>query len=217
MRREIRVTERAPRGRNSQITAATGTMDTGKSALLVAETLRFQAAFGLEEEKIQIFSFPVHATILSGPVSVKAVLVRTAEEIRRNLRPGISLMVIEEAQLIGVDTPGWKTELLELILELAEKGVHCLVGGLLTTFEDEEFGSMPALAKIADRLIETRAECLICHRRIATCNFRRQSPRRNGRSLEGEPIEDVDKGHYIRVCGQCHTELAPDCHKDLSA
>lgn len=207
MRREIRITERTPSGRDGQIVVVIGTMDTGKSALLVAEVLRLQAAYGLGEEKIQVFSFPVHDSILSGSVSVTASIVRTTEEIRRRLRPDISLVVIEEAELIDNETPRWRTDLLNLILELAEAGVYCAIGGLLKTFEDEDFGCVPALAEVADRVVEPRAECLACHERIAVCNLRLES-------AAGDEVEVVEKERYIRVCAQCHARLAPDCHKE---
>jgi len=95
MRREIRTTERTPSGRSGQIVVVAGTMNTGKSALLIAEVLRLQAVYGLGEEKIQIFSFPVHDSILSGPVSVATHLVRTTEEIRERIHPDVSLVVVD--------------------------------------------------------------------------------------------------------------------------
>jgi len=34
---------------------------------------------------------------------------------------------------------------------------------------------MPALMEKADRVVELRADCLICHERMATCNLRLKS------------------------------------------
>ena len=182
-------------------------MDTGKSLLFMVEGARLQVAYGFGEDEIQIFSFPVHNTVVSGPISVEATLVRTTAEIRQNLRPRARLVMIEEAELIGVGTLGWRTDLLALVLELAEAGVHCVVGGIFRTFEDEDFGCMPALMEEADRVVEPRAECLICHERMATCNLRLESG-------AGDEVEVVEKERYIRVCAQCHEREAPDCHKE---
>ena len=207
MRREIRITERTPSGRGGQIVVVAGTMNTGKSALLVAEMLRLQAAYGFGEKEIQIFSFPVHDSILSGSVSVTASIVRTTKEIREEIRSNVSLVVIEEAELIDNETQGWRRGLLAFVLELAEAGVHFVIGGLLKTFEDEDFGCVPALAKAADRVVEPRAECLVCRERMAVCNLRLES-------VAGDEVEVVEKERYIRVCAQCHAQLAPDCHKE---
>jgi len=206
MKRQIRTVVRTPQwpGKGSLL-AVVGTMNAGKSALVVANLLQHQTTYGLEEPNIQIFSFPVHEHILSGPVSVTATLVRTTEEIRMTVRRDTQLVVIDEAQLIDIDTPDWQTALTDFVVGLADKGVYCIVGGLLKTFEDESFGCMPAIAELADQTIEVVAECLICHGNMATCNFRQDSP-------AGDAVERTAKGLYTRVCSECHARLAPECH-----
>lgn len=208
LKRQIRTIVRTPpaSGGAALLLAVVGTMNTGKSALVVASLLQHQATHGLEEGRIQIFSFPIHDHILSGPVSVAATLVRTTEEIRAAVCEGTQLVVIDEAQLIDVNTSHWRTALFDLIVELTTGGVHCIVGGLLKTFEDEPFGCMPVIAEIADQTVEVIANCLICHKNMAVCNFRQNSP-------AGDTVERIAKELYIRVCPECHAKLAPECHK----
>ncbi|MDP3093155.1 MAG: hypothetical protein Q8N16_00115 [bacterium] len=208
MRRQIVTVVRTPppSGDKGSLVGVTGTMNAGKSALVVAHMLQLQAAYGLEEPRIQIFSFPVHDHILSGPVSVTATLVRTTEEMKMALRKETRLVVIDEAQLIDVGTSHWQTALTDFIVELTASGVHCVVGGLLKTFEDEPFGCMPAIAEMADETVEIIAECLSCHEKMATCNFRQGSP-------VGDAVERIAKELYTRVCPDCHARLAPECHK----
>lgn len=208
MRRQIRTVVRTPpsSGGKASLLAVVGTMNAGKSALVVANLLQYQATHGLEEPQIQIFSFPVHDHILSGPVSVAATLVRTTKEIKDAINKDTRLVVIDEAQLIDVSTPHWQTALTDFIVELTDKGVYCVVGGLSKTFEDEPFGCMPAIAEMADQMIEVLADCLICHKSLATCNFRQDSP-------AGDTVERTAKELYTRVCPECHARLAPECHK----
>jgi len=207
MKRQIRTIVRtSPSFKKASLLAVVGTMDTGKSALVIANLLQLQTACGLEEQKIQIFSFPVHDCILSGPVSVETNLVRTTEEMKAMFRKDTKLVVIDEAQLIDVGTPYWRTSLTDFIYKLRFRGVQCVVGGLLKTFEDEPFGCMPVIAEMANTTIEVIAECLICHNNMAICNFRQDSP-------AGDAIEKTAKELYTRVCPECHAKLAPGCHK----
>ena len=62
---------------------------------------------------------------------------------------------IDEAQFLD---PG----IIEVVQQLAERGVRVLVAGLDMDFRGEPFGSMPTLLSMAERVDKLHAICMVC-------------------------------------------------------
>ena len=78
-----------------------------------------------------------------------------ALEIRDRLEPGTTVVGIDEAQFLD---PG----VVEVVMELAERGLRVLVAGLDLDFRGEPFGSMPVLISKAERVDKLHAICMVC-------------------------------------------------------
>lgn len=84
-----------------------------------------------------------------------AVPVRNVAELREQLKPGVQVVLIEEAQFFD-------DSLVDLSVELADKGIEVILAGLDQDFRRQPFGPMPKLMAVADEVVKLRAICMKC-------------------------------------------------------
>jgi len=110
--------------------------------------------------------------------------------------------VLNKADVIAFDEGNFFSDkLVGLCDELVAMGKRVIVAGLDLQFNEEPFGSMPALLAKADRVDKLQAVCKVC-KGIAT---------RTQRFIDGEPAPADDpaivvggKEAYEARCRECH-------------
>lgn len=84
-----------------------------------------------------------------------ATEVFSSREIVEKLKPGVTLVGIDEAQFMDMKLP-------EVCIEIAAMGKKVIVAGLATDFKYEVFGPMGGILAIADFHTKMRARCGEC-------------------------------------------------------
>lgn len=140
-----------------RLEAIAGGMFSGKSEELVRRLRRALIA----RQKIQVFK-PSADTRHAAELIVtrdKRVLAATpvsdSGEIRGCLEDGVQVVGIDEAQFFDAG-------LVELVTELADRGIRVIVAGLDQDFLRQPFGPMPAILALAEYVDKMHAVCVQC-------------------------------------------------------
>lgn len=127
--------------------------------------------------------------------SVDAVPVDTPEQIQRLVRPDVQVVAIDEAQFLDAS-------IVEVVTELANRGIRVICAGTDNDFRGEPFGPMPQLLSIAEIVDKLHAICVICGNPAS----------RNQRLIGGKParydsptIMVGSTESYEARCRACHS------------
>ena len=124
-----------------------------------------------------------------------SIIIENAADLVKNLPSVLPYAVaIDEVQF-------FKEDLIDVIQDLANKGVRVIVAGLDTDFRGEPFGIMPTLLTIAEDVTKLHAICQVCG------NLASRTQRLiNGRPASyNDPIIMVGaKEQYEARCRHCH-------------
>lgn len=142
-------------------------MFSGKSEELIRRVTRSLIA----KQRVAVFKPALdnryHATEVASHAgrSIEAVAVPDVAGIRAHLSgqgdllsaapDGVDVVGIDEAQFFG-------SELVPLVLELADAGVRVILAGLDMDFRAEPFGFMPELLARAESVEKLTAICTVC-------------------------------------------------------
>lgn len=134
-----------------------GSMFSGKTDELIRRLVRATIA----KQKVQVFKpaidirYAVEKVASHAGSTYDAIPVEKSAEIRSKLDEDTTVVGIDEAQFFD-------SEIVEVVKELASKGVRVIVAGLDTDFRGEPFGSMPALMSEAEDVAKLHAICMVC-------------------------------------------------------
>lgn len=140
-----------------KLTVVTGSMFAGKSEELIRLARRALYA----KKFVQVFKPTIDdrydASMLSshGGIRHHAVPVPDVRALRGLILEDADVVIIEEAQFFD-------GSLVELCVEMADRGQEVVCGGLDQDFRREPFGPMPHLMAVADEVIKLRAICMKC-------------------------------------------------------
>lgn len=140
-----------------KITVVTGSMFAGKSEELIRLARRSLYA----KKKVQVFKPSVddryHEAMVVTHMGVlhEAVPVSSVTELRQKIEKDTDVILIEEAQFFD-------HSLVDLAVELADKGKEIVLAGLDQDFRRQPFGPMPDLLAVADEVVKLRAICMKC-------------------------------------------------------
>jgi thymidine kinase len=140
-----------------KLTVVCGSMFAGKSEELIRLARRALYA----KRKIQVFKPSIddryHQTMVVSHqgVSFEAETVNGVNELRKKLQSDVQMVLIEEVQFFDIS-------IVELCVELADKGVEVIVAGLDQDFRRQPFGPMASLLIAADEVVKLRAICMKC-------------------------------------------------------
>ncbi len=140
-----------------KLTVVCGSMFAGKSEELIRLARRALYA----KRKIQVFKPSIddryHQTMVVSHqgISFEAETVNGVNELRKKLQSDIQMVLIEEVQFFDIS-------IVELCVELADKGVEVIVAGLDQDFRRQPFGPMASLLIAADEVVKLRAICMKC-------------------------------------------------------
>ncbi len=142
---------------NGSVEVITGSMFCGKTDELIRRLRRATIA----RQKVQVFKPAIDNRYAEGKVTshagsaFEALPIRQAEEIVQRLEPGTTVVAIDEAQFFDA-------QILNVVEELAGRGMRVIVAGLDMDFRGEPFGPMPRLMAQAERVDKLQAICMVC-------------------------------------------------------
>ena len=176
--------KQSPCERRGSIEVVCGSMFSGKTEELIRRMKR--AVFA--KQKVEIFKPSIdvryseedvvshdHNTIRSTPVDSS----------------GNILLLTEDVDVVGIDEAQFFDDgIVNVCLELANRGIRVIVAGLDMDFKGVPFGPMPALMAIAEEVYKTHAICVHCGS-LAYISHRLVDSQRRvplGETQEYEPI-----------------------------
>lgn len=174
----------------------TGGMFSGKSEELVRRLRRAVIA----RQRVQVFK-PL-ADTRHGPERVvtrdnrelAAMAVGGSEELRGRILP--------ETQVVGIDEAQFFDEgLVDLVSELADRGVRVVIAGLDLDYLRRPFGPMPALLALAEYVDKMHAVCVRCG---AAANYSQRIAGGGAQVLVG------DTEAYEARCRACYEPFVPE-------
>lgn len=135
----------------------TGSMFCGKTEELIRRLRRARIA----KQQVQVFKPVVdnrynHQKVTShSGIDVDAIPVDSSQAILVLLEQKTTVVGIDEVQFFDDD-------IIEVVEQLAEKGVRVIVTGLDMDFRGEPFGCMPQMMARAERVDKLQAICMVC-------------------------------------------------------
>ncbi len=154
-----------------------GSMFSGKSEELIRRVRRAQIA----KQNIQVFKHSIdtryhdtHVTSHSGQDFV-AEPVNAALDILAALKESTTVVAIDEAQFFD-------HEVVDVVEELANRGIRVIVSGLDTDFRGVPFEPIPQLMSVAEIVSKLHAICMVCGEEAS----------RTQRLINGDPADYDD-------------------------
>lgn len=95
-----------------------------------------------------------HVTSHNG-LNIEAQPINNSHEILANLAPATTVIAVDEVQFFDHG-------IVEIVQQLAERGLRVILAGLDTDFRGEPFGPMPQLMSIAEDVTKLHAICVVC-------------------------------------------------------
>lgn len=173
-----------------------GSMFSGKTEELIRRVRRAEIA----RQTVQVFKpalddrYSVSKVWSHSGVHCEAEAIESASEILTRLRPGTTVVAIDEAQFLD-----WVVA--KVADELATRGLRVIASGLDLDFRGEPFGPMPLLLAQAEMVDKLHAICVICAAPAS----------RTQRLINGQPANYNDpvilvgaKEVYEARCRDCH-------------
>lgn len=134
-----------------------GSMFSGKTDELIRRLRRAVIA----RKKVQVFKpaidtrYAVEKVTSHAGNDFDAEPIQQAAEILTRLQPDTSVVGVDEAQFFDYG-------IVDVVRQLAERGLRVIVAGLDTDFRAEPFGPMPILMAQAERVDKLQAICMVC-------------------------------------------------------
>ena len=142
---------------HGSIEVVCGSMFSGKTDELIRRLVRATIA----RQKVQVFKpaidirYAVEKVTSHAGSDYDAIPVEKAADIRDQIDPDTTVVGIDEAQFFD-------PEIVQIVDELASRGIRVLIAGLDTDFRGEPFGPMPFLMSRAERVDKLHAICMVC-------------------------------------------------------
>ena len=154
-----------------------GSMFSGKTDELIRRLRRATIA----RQKVQVFKPAIDNRFADAKVTSHAGSdfdadpISKANQIIDSLDEDTTVVAIDEAQFFD-------GEIIQIVHQMADKGLRVIVAGLDTDFRGEPFGSMPVLMAQAERVDKVHAICMECGEQAS----------RTQRLLDGQPAHFDD-------------------------
>ena len=134
-----------------------GSMFSGKTEELIRRLVRSRIA----RQNVQAFKPAIddrygkdHVTSHNGQ-RIPSVEVDSATDILRRIHDDTRVVGIDEAQFLGLP-------LLDVVEELAGRGLRVIVAGLDQDYRGRPFEPVPQLLAVAESVTKTMAVCMVC-------------------------------------------------------
>jgi thymidine kinase len=134
-----------------------GSMFSGKTEELIRRLKRAAIA----RQKIQVFKpaiddrYHVEKVTSHDGMFFDAIPVKNSKEILINVHPDTTVVGLDEGNFLD-------DGILDVVNQLAEKGIRVIIAGLDMDFRGEPFGCMPVLMARAEKVEKLQAICMVC-------------------------------------------------------
>lgn len=155
----------------------TGSMFCGKTDELIRRLRRATIA----RQKVQVFKpaidtrYAEEKVISHAGSNYEAIPIQASREVLVLLADDTTVVAIDEAQFFD-------NEIIQVVQQLADRGLRVIVAGLDLDFRGEPFGPMPVLMATAERVDKLQAICMVCG----------ESASRTQRLVDGQPARYSD-------------------------
>ena len=135
----------------------TGSMFCGKTEELIRRLRRA----AIDRQKVQAFKpmidvrYTLEKVTSHSGFEYQALPVSSSAGVLEYLDAGTTVVAVDEAQFFDVG-------IVEVVQELADRGLRVIVAGLDTDFRGEPFGPMPELMAKAEIVDKLHAICMVC-------------------------------------------------------
>ena len=142
---------------HGSIEVVCGSMFSGKTDELIRRLVRATIA----KQKVQVFKpaidvrYAVEKVTSHAGSNYDATPVERSIDVLTNIAADTTVVAIDEAQFFDPDV-------VQVVQQLAGRGIRVLVAGLDTDFRGEPFGPMPILMSIAEHVDKLHAICMVC-------------------------------------------------------
>jgi thymidine kinase len=163
------MTPPAAESASGAIEVITGSMFSGKTEELIRRVKR--ALFA--RQRVQAFKprvddrYDATRIVSHEAVSVDAVAVATSQSLLERVDPETQVVAVDEAQFFD-------RGIVDVVDELAQRGVRVIVAGLDQDYLGRPFHPMPELMAIAEEVTKVRAVCTACG--ASACRSQRVLP-----------------------------------------
>ena len=122
-----------------------------------------------------------------------ALSVADSAALRAALSPDVQVVGVDEAQFFDAG-------LVDLAMELADRGVRVILAGLDQDFLRRPFGPMPALLAVAEQVDKMHAVCVVCG-----------GPAHYSQRIAGgaDQVQVGDVEAYEARCRRCYAPFVP--------
>ena len=134
-----------------------GSMFCGKTEELIRRARRAIIA----QQQLQVFKPQIdnrysiqHVTSHNGQ-NIEAQPITNSQHILSNLSDTTTVVAVDEVQFFD-------SGIVEVVQELASRGIRVILAGLDTDFRGEPFGPMPQLLCMAEEVTKLHAICVVC-------------------------------------------------------
>lgn len=140
-----------------KLTIVCGSMYAGKSEELIRLARRSLYA----RKKVQVFKPSIddryHQTMVVSHMGIQheADTAKNVAELKAKIKKDTQVLLIEEVQFFDA-------KVVDLVVEMADRGMDVICAGLDQDFRRQPFGPMPQLMAVADEVIKLRAICMKC-------------------------------------------------------
>jgi thymidine kinase len=134
-----------------------GSMFSGKTEELIRRLKRAAIA----RQKIQVFKpaiddrYHVEKVTSHDGMNFDALPIKDSREILINTHPDTTVVGIDEGNFLDAG-------IVEVVGQLAERGIRVIIAGLDMDFRGEPFGCMPELMARAEKVEKLQAICMVC-------------------------------------------------------
>lgn len=178
-----------------------GPMFAGKTEELIRRVKRMEYA----KKKFLVFKpnidnrYSMNEVVSHNHKSTKAINLNIShpEDVKKHITDDVSALVFDEVQFFSKD-------LINIIMEYANKGLRIICAGLDKDFTGKPFGLIPDLLAICDEVTKLTAICVVCGEEATETQ----------RIINGKPAYDDDptvligaKESYEARCRKCHEVL----------
>ena len=143
--------------RSGWVEVICGSMFSGKTEEMIRRVRRAQIA----KQKVQVFKpaidtrYAVEQVKSHNGLGHDAIPAVTLAEILANIEPDTTVIGIDEIQFFDMDV-------IQMVRQLADRGVRVIAAGLDMDFRGEPFGPMPQLMSEAEHVDKLHAICVVC-------------------------------------------------------
>lgn len=175
-----------------------GSMFSGKTEELIRRLRRAQYA----RQRLEIFKpsidirYSKEEVVSHNESAIHSTPVSSSSNI---------LMLVQDVDVVGIDEAQFFDDgIVDVCIELANRGVRVIVAGLDMDFKGRPFGPMPALFAVAEEVTKVHAICLRCGD-LAQYSFRKVA--------NDEKVLLGETDSYEPLCRTCYLD-AIEVQKD---